>query len=33
MEVDMNYKTEQFLKEVIDPTRSQFSARLLKELR
>jgi len=33
MEVDMNYKTEQFIKEVIDPSGSQFSARLLKELR
>lgn len=33
MEVDMNHKTEQFVKEVIDPSGSQFSARLLKELR
>ncbi|MGH9988380.1 MAG: hypothetical protein ACRD8W_30970, partial [Nitrososphaeraceae archaeon] len=33
MEVDMNHKTEQFIKEVIDPSGSQFSARLLKELR
>lgn len=33
MEVDMNHKTEQFIKEVIEPFGSQFSARLLKELR
>jgi hypothetical protein len=29
----MNHKTEQFVKKVIDPSGSQFSARLLKELR
>ncbi len=33
MEEDMNYKTEQFIKKVVDPSDSQFSARLLKELR
>lgn len=33
MEGDINNKTEQFIKEVIDPSGSQFSARLLKELR
>lgn len=33
MKVDMNYKTEQFIKKVIDPSGSQYSAMLLKELR
>jgi hypothetical protein len=30
---DMNYKTEQFIKRVIDPAGSQYSAILLNELR
>jgi hypothetical protein len=30
---DMNYKTEQFIKRVIDPSGSQYSAILLNELR
>ena len=33
MKVDMNHKTEQFIKKVIDPSDSQYSAMLLKELR
>jgi len=33
MNQDMNHKTEQFIKKVIDPNGSQFSARLLNELR
>ena len=33
MKVDMNYRTEQFIKKVVDPSGSQYSARLLKELR
>lgn len=33
MKEDMNYKTEQFIKKVVDPSGSQFCARLLKELR
>jgi hypothetical protein len=30
---DMNYKTEQFIKRVIDPAGSQFSDSLLKDLK
>jgi hypothetical protein len=33
MNQDMNHKTEQFIKKVVDPNGSQFSARLLNELR
>jgi hypothetical protein len=34
MKADMNYKkTEQFIKKVVDPSGSQYSATLLKELK
>jgi hypothetical protein len=33
MKVDINYKTEQFIKKVVDPSGSQYSAMLLKELK
>jgi hypothetical protein len=34
MKADINYKkTEQFIKRVVDPSGSQYSATLLKELR
>ena len=33
MKVNMNYKTEQFMKRVVDPSGSQYSVTLLKELR
>jgi hypothetical protein len=33
MKVDINYKTEQFIKKVVDPSGSQYSATLLKELK
>lgn len=33
LEIDINYKTEQFIKEVINPSGSQYSDILLKELR
>ena len=33
MKIDMDRKTEQFIKKVIDPSGSQYSAMLLKELR
>jgi len=33
MKVDMNHKTEQFIKRVIDPSGSRYSAMLLKELK
>jgi hypothetical protein len=32
MKVDMNHKTEEFIKRVIDPSGSQYSGNLLKEL-
>jgi len=33
VKVDMNYKTEQFIKKVTNPSGSQYSVMLLKELR
>jgi hypothetical protein len=33
MKVDIKYKTEQFIKKVVDPSGSQYSAMLLKELK
>jgi hypothetical protein len=33
MNQDMNHKTEQFIKKVLDPSGSQLSTRLLNELR
>jgi hypothetical protein len=33
LEIDINYKTEQFIKEVINPSGSQYLDILLKELR
>ncbi|HZD35409.1 MAG TPA: hypothetical protein VE130_09415 [Nitrososphaeraceae archaeon] len=32
IKVDVNYKTEQFIKKVIDPSGSQYSDMMLKEL-
>lgn len=33
IETDTDYKTEQFIKKVINPSGSQYSDKLLKELR